>query len=278
MIERTDAVNWSTLRYMRESPKHYRHYLANPPEDTDARLLGRLVHCMVYEPTTLDARYVLEPKFHRGMKDATAIDKGYVGGREAAEAWDASVANSGADVVRPDLYLRAMGCRDALLGDHVAAPMIRGGFAEQPITWTDPETGIECRGRVDHVNGCLSDLKTTRSVAQRLFARDVASYGYNAQLAYYADGLAANGIMLVEPPCLIAVESEAPHDVVVLELDSDALDAGRAIYRECLRVLSECRAVDDWPGVGGNVRHRLMLPAWAMPAEEPVTLGGVPAF
>lgn len=278
MIERPDPVNWSTLRHMRTSPKHYIYFLANPPGDTDARLRGRVTHCAIYEPAALDARYVVEPHFHRGMKDETAREKGYAGGKEAAAAWEESIAASGAEVVKPELYFAAIKSRDSILADAIAGPMVRGGYAEQLITWTDAATGIECRGRVDHVNGCLSDLKTTRSVSPRLFNADIARYGYHAQIAYYFDGLAANGIPTSEPPALIVVESEPPHDVVVLEFSEQDIAAGRAVYRECLDRLAWCRSVDQWPGVSDGRKQRVALPAWAMPEEEPLTMGGVAVY
>lgn len=273
MIERQDAVNWSTLKAMRASPKHYLWGLTHPREDTEALQLGRLCHAMVYEADAVAARYVREPRFNRAMLDATAVSKGYEGGKESAAAW--TLANAGREIVPVELWDRAVAMSNALRGDPISAQMIRGGFAEQLVTWTDRLTGIECRGRVDHVNGCLSDLKTTRSVEPRWFASQAVRLGYHAQLAYYADGLAANGIGLVEPAALVVVENVAPYDVVVLELSDADIAAGRRLYRECLDKLALCRATDLWPGVGGGARCKLELPAWAVEAEA-LTLGGEP--
>ena len=272
MIERPDAVNWSTLRYMRQSPKHYRYALAHPQPDTEALLLGRLVHCAVYEPDKLAARYVREPNFHRGMNDDTARDKGYDGGKQAAAAWNAN----GRDSVPPALWERHVAIAAALTSDPIAGPMIRGGFSEQLVTWTDSATGIECRGRVDHVNGCLSDLKTARSVDPRLFVAQAIRLGYHGQIAYYADGLAANGIALVEPPCWIVAENEPPYDVVVWEIPDALLRAGRALYRRCLSSLALCRAADAWPGVSGGARCTIEPPAWIAEdqPEAALTMGG----
>lgn len=272
MIERPDRVNWSTLKAMRSSPKHYRYGLLNPREDTEALMLGRLTHCLVYEPGAVAGRYVREPNFHRGMNDDSARAKGYDGGKQAAAAFNPS----GRDAVPPDLWNRAVAMAEALGADPIAGPMIRGGYAEQLVTWTDAVTGIECRGRVDHVNGCLSDLKTTRSIEPRLFAAQAASLGYHAQIAYYADGLAANGIALVEPPAFVVVENVAPYDVAVLEIDDATLTAGRRVYRACLDRLAECRATDSWPGVAEGRRQRIALPAWAAAPEPELTLAGEP--
>lgn len=275
MFERPDAVNWSTLKYLRISPRHYRHALVSPREDTIALLLGRVTHAMVYEPLHVAARYARAPKLNRAMNDDTAIAKGYDGGKQMAAQFDAECQARKLEVVPVDLWTRAEAMADALRSDPVASPLVVGGFAEQLVTWTDAKTGIECRGRIDHIDGRLSDLKTARCVEPRIFASQAVRLGYHAQLAFYADGLAANGIVLDEPPALIAVESEPPHDVAVFEFTAADLAAGRAVYRACLTRLAECRATDKWPGVAGGERVRIALPEWAMPQME-LTMGGVP--
>lgn len=272
MIERPDPVNWSTLKYMAQSPKHYRHALATPREDTEALQLGRLTHAMVYEPAAVAERYCQEPRFHRGMKDDTAREKGYEGGKEAAAAWAAE--NAAREIVPAELWSRATAIAAALHADPVAGPMIVGGYSEQLIRWTDERTGIECRGRVDHVNGRLSDLKTSRSVDSRWFAAQAVRLGYHAQVAYYADGLAANGIALAEPPALIVVENVAPFDAIVLEFDDATIRAGRSLYRRCLDRLAVCRESDEWPGVADGQRHAFVLPTWAGAEAATLTIGG----
>lgn len=276
MIERTDPVNWSTLKHILTSPKHYRHILSTPREDTEALQLGRITHCAVYEPDELDSRYLIAPRFHRGMKDATARAKGYEGGKESAAAWDAEVAEVGAEVVDGGLYQRAIGMRDAVLADPVAGPMVTGGYSEQALTWT--VDGIECRGRLDHINGRLSDLKTTRNIRPRRFMADVARYQYHAQTAWYDAGLEANGVVTEGQPAIIAVESSAPYDVLVVFMGDAVLRAGWELCRNALDRLAGCRHLDSWPGVSGGDAVPLELPAWAMPEDDPITLGGESVF
>lgn len=271
-LERPDRVNWSTLKAIGTSPKHYRHLLDNPRTDTDALRLGRLTHCAVFEPDQLGARYVVSPRFNRTMNDDTAMSKGYDGGKQAAAAWLASVGTR--EVVESETYNNALAMRAAILADPVAAPFILEGYREHKIEWVDPVTGIECRGTVDHVNGCLSDLKTTRSLLS--FERDVARFGYHAQLAWYADGLALAGIETENAPCLVAVENVAPFDVLVLTFDEADLAVGRSVYRKHLERLTWCRENNQWPGVSNGSARRIVLPAWAGPVEEPeLTIDGV---
>lgn len=276
--ERTDPVNISTLKHILKSPRHYLHALSHPQTETDAMRLGTALHACVYEPQTWTTRYVVAPNFHRGRKDATALAAGYDGGREAALAWD--LAHVGAQSITREQFQAVEAMNASLKSDRIAAGYIVGGKAEQLVTWTDAETGIACRGRVDHYNGCLSDLKSCANIDPRAISRQIGALGYHAQLAFYHDGLEANGIVLAEAPALIFVESCAPYDVVVYEFEPDDIAAGRAVYRAALHRLSDCRASGVWPGVGRGERMRVEIPAWAtsMDDTEPLTLGGEVLF
>jgi hypothetical protein len=270
-IERTDAVNWSTLKSIGTSPKHYLHNLNTPREDTEALKLGRLTHALILEPDQVEARYITSPRFNRACNDDTAIGKGYDGGKQAALAWEASVGTR--EVVDADLFARARAMRDAVLSDPVARPLVTEGYAEHKLTWTDAETGVQCRARIDHLNGVLCDLKTTRSLLT--CERDSARFGYAGQLAWYFDGVAASGLATGADPCLLFVENVAPFDVLVLTFTEDDLAIGRRVYRRCLERLAECRATGNWPGVSNGVARRIELPSWTDPVQEvELTIGG----
>lgn len=242
--------------------------------------LGRLTHAMVYEPDTVPARYVVRPNFHGGMKEETAIAKGYDGGREAKAEWEEQMRDSGATEVSAEMWLCARAMDLSIHADDVAHPLVTGGYAEQRVTWTDDQTGIECRGRVDHMNGRLSDLKTTRVIEPRQFASQAARLHYYAQIAWYYDGCLANGITFDEMPAILAVENTPPHDVLVLEFGSAELETGRRVYRTALEKLAWCRSMDEWPGVAGGVAHVAAPPAWygGEEGEVAITMGGEEVF
>ena len=269
-LERTDRTNWSTLKYIGKSPKLYLHRLTVPRKDTDALKLGRVTHTAIYEPELFKGRYAVMPRFHGGCNDDTAIEKGYEGGKQAKLAWEATHADH--EQVTTDDYTAAWGMAEALHADPIAAPLVTGGTVEKGIEWTDAETGVECRGRVDRTGAGLSDLKTTQSIHG--FMRDIARYQYHGQMAFYYDGLVANGVPQTDRPCIVAVEKAAPYDVLVVEFSDEDLAAGRELYRSYLRRLVECRTTGLWPGVSGGERVPLVLPDWARPRVE-LTMGGV---
>lgn len=152
----------------------------------------------------------------------------------------------------------------------LAGPMLaHPGHSETAMFWTDERTGTPCKGLVDR---CLTtaddttwilDVKTVgRSAHPESFARDAATYGYHVQAAFYSDGWAA--ITGDTPRFLnVVVEIDAPHLVSVVELDSDAIEAGRARYADALDTYARCVDSGQWPGYTDHTPTIIRLPAWA---------------
>jgi hypothetical protein len=268
------GVNWSTLKAIRISPKHYDHRLTAEQPDTPAMQLGRMVHTGVFEPEKFDARWTVMPRFHGGMKDETALAKGYEGGREAKAEWEE--ANRDREITTVDQYTTARDLCVAIRSDPDAGPCVSSGdHVEDAISWTDEKTGIECKGIIDLAQGrTLVELKTTHMIQPERFQAEAVRAGHLAQVAFYFDGMRAMGLD-VDVAILIAAESTPPFDVVTYELGDDALGYGRSVYRDCLKTLKRCRAKNEWPGVGRGGPRMFELPPWAA-TDEPLTIGGVP--
>lgn len=255
------AVNWSTLKHLRVSPLEYQYRLTHPT-DSAAFTFGRAVHAALYEPEQFAAHWVVYPGPVRRGKE-----------------WDAfRLAHEDDEIITLAERDAAQRMADAVRSHPVAGPMVEGSYVEQGIRWIDEETGVECKGRVDQVNGRLGDLKSAQTIDPRQFASASARYGYHTQMAFYLDGLAANGIEFGEAPVLIAVEKDEPYDLIVYELPPNAIEKGREEYRHLLDVLALCRETGKWPG-RATAPVQLTLPAWVSEpatATEPLTMGGVP--
>lgn len=248
-----DGVNWSTLKELRRSPKHYRHRLAVPREDSPSLAMGRAVHTAVFEPDRFALDY--------------AVFKGEV---RRGKEWDAFKASHANDtILKLDEYQRCIAIRDAVRRHPLAAPYLERGSAEQTVQWTDPETGLPCKMRVDFLSAskpALLDLKTTRTIEYAPFASTACRLGYHCQMAFYRRGIkACTGSDL--PVVIVAVETEAPHDVAVFEYGEDALYAGDHEIASLLTRLAYHRETDTWPGMYAE-EQVLELPAWATPDES----------
>jgi hypothetical protein len=248
------AVNWSTLRYAELSAAHLQAALAVSRPETDAMRLGRATHTAVFEPDRLLLEYVV-----------------WEGGTRRGKEWDAfRELHEGKTILLPDDYARALAIRDAVHTHPVAAPLLEHGQAEMTITWTDKDTGLPCKARMDWLDGAdLTDLKTTRCVEARQFGRHAADLRYHCQLAFYATGLEANGM---EPTVrIIAVENEPPYDVAVYTLGPDELWPGEVAVRKALDLVAHCRKTGEWPG-RYSYEQPLQLPNWEYPDTEEAAL------
>jgi exodeoxyribonuclease VIII len=247
----SEAVNWSTLKFMRLSPLHYLWAAKNVREDTPRLGLGRAVHTAVLEPDDFPLSYaVFDGKQRRGKE------------------WEAfKAANENKTIVKRSEYARALKIRDAILSHPVASCHLRaGGHVERAIRWTDEATGVECKGRPDLENEFVIDIKTCQSVEERRFASLAARMGYFNQLAFYRSGIATlTGV--VKPCVIVAAEIEPPHDVGVFVIDEDSLGVAEEENARLLARVAECRASGEWPGRYQEQRS-LSLPAWMWSDED----------
>lgn len=258
-----DAVNWSRLKNMRDSPLAYHHALTAPDNDTPARLLGRATHTLTLEPALFDEEYAV-----------------FEGERRAGPEWKAfQAANVGREILKAGELDGARTMAAAVRSHPLVRPYLDGAAFEQSIRWVDGATGLGCKARVDWLVGnVLGDLKTTNTIDGRRFGNLAARMGYHCQLAHYRNGLRANGIEINET-VIIAVESDAPYDVGVFVVDEDAMQAGAEEVATLMGRLAECIATDRWPG-RYDEQQALQLPFYVFADDNDaddlgVTAGGV---
>jgi hypothetical protein len=243
------AINWSTLKWMRESPAHYRYWLEHPVETTPSMRMGIAVHCAILEPEKFAATYITYP------------------GRRAGKDWDAfEAANLDKEILKTDEHETALQIAAAVRRHPVANHLLEIGEAEKTMTWTDEKTGLPCKGRLDWLNGIgLVDLKTSFDISPWKFNSTAARQGYHGQLAFYRRGLLAQG--LDAPAKILAVETEPPFDVMVYSLDEDAMWAGDQLVDALLAKVKHCMKTNVWPGRAAE-EVPLQLPGWAWTGAE----------
>lgn len=251
------AVNWSSLKHMDKSPLHYKHAIENPSEDTTGRLKGRGTHTAVLEIE----RFMLDYACYKGEPGKKPIRRG--------KHWDAfKEMHDEENILKIDEYEHCIRAASAVKKHPVAARVLADSKKEVTVTWTDPDTGIACKARLDILHDELGiyDLKGVRSADLSALAQEVARQRYHCQLAFYQEGVKrAMGVTL--PVHIIGVENTAPHDVVVATLTDDDVYAGWETVRGLLDKVASCRASGKWPGryAEGQTLH---LPQWIWGDEE----------
>jgi exodeoxyribonuclease VIII len=249
-----EAVNWSTLVHLATSAKLMEWRRDHPRKETEALRIGTALHAAVLEPDTFAKRYVAQPDLGDGRTKA---------GKEARAQWLASVP-PGALVIDAEDHDLVKRCAAATLAHPEVRNLLRGGRAEEVVNWTDAESGLACKGRLDYIApSYLLDLKSMRAETLPEFARAIAGRLYHGQVAFYFDGAAA--ARLLDPTraqvFVIGVQTVEPYDVVPARIQIEDLERGRALYRSLLRRYAECRAANWYPGIAPGIVD-LRLPEW----------------
>ena len=224
-----------------------------PLEDSPALAIGRAVHCAALEPNRFPTAY--RPKqFHGSTKDGKA---------EAAAALE-----SGMNLLARAEWDDVSGMADAVRSHPAAAALLADGEAEASLLWTDAETGLRCKARVDWLAPDFAvDLKTTKDSSPSAFAKSIANFRYHVQQAHYRTGLESLGIPN-DGFFFIAVDKTAPYPVGCYCITDAAEAVGFRLRQRGLRAWKKCVESGIWPAWRSPSIETLPLPAWAMIEEE----------
>jgi hypothetical protein len=240
------AISASHLKAVMQSPYHYFSRFLDPKrppmEPTSAMRLGSLAHCAVLEPDELSKRYAIAPDRRSNAGKAAAAEMA-ANGIEAVSEPEMALALSMADAVRQHPY---------------AAALLADGKAEQSFWADDLATGLRIKARPDWYTGAtIVDLKTCTDASPNGFARACATFSYHVQAAHYLN------VTFAERFVFIAVEKTYPYCVGTYELDAAAMAAGKEQCRIGLQTISNCQAINEWPGYTTTC-DTISMPYWAL--------------
>lgn len=247
----SSAISKSGLDKIARSPAHYRTYREGEDEETDALIFGSAFHDYILLPQVFQTAYtVLSDDFNPRTK--------------AGKEQMAGIAAAGQTVLKAQWLKDIKGMAASVAAHPKAAALLGAGKSETSIFWTDPDTGIECRCRPDHIHtsGILVDLKSTLDAAPAAFAKTCANYRYHVQDAFYSEGYYRATGQWPRGFVFIAVEKTAPYAVACYSLDDDAKAYGHELFRRDLETLLEAEKSQKWTAYSQEI-ETLSLPAWA---------------
>lgn len=245
-------IGSTSLRLFGENPAKYhaqaKHGLRLFNQDSEALLLGKLVHCMVLEPDTLHDRYAEGPNTKRG-----------------SAKWVAAEAKASADgqaLVRSKVWGHAVDMAAAFHASEAGEYLARmeDGIAEASIRWVDEASGVRCKCRPDyigHIDGQLTciDLKTSAD------SFNFNKFGYHVQQAFYEMGLAAwNG----EPVHFVfaVIDKRAPYLCSRHVMPDQAVMAAEYAIGQWLEEYAKYdRGELPWPDITKGVQT-VSVPDW----------------
>lgn len=255
---RTDpAVSYSGLKVLlNESPAQYQWTLKHRVH-RDVYDFGHAVHGVVLGVG--DPVCVIDAASWQTVKAREQRDAAYERGEVPllTETWE-----------------QVQACATAITEHPLAGPILgRPGESEVSVFWTDEDTGVACKSRIDRVTVTpdgvhyLLDAKTVgMSANPDAFGRVAAKFDYHMQGAKYKAGYcSATGLPPDQVEWLnILVEKTAPYSVAVTRFCAPTLAAGHAKWRAALGLYARCVASGEWPGYTPSEAQTVSIPGWAM--------------
>lgn len=221
------------VKFIQYSPAHYKAYLTEPREQTDAMALGSAIHMAILEPNLFESTYICKPT---DMSFAT---------KEGKE-WKAANANK--NILSQDKFETCVRIRDKFQKSSVLKGYLSGGEAESSYFWEDEQTGLVCKCRPDYiVENTIYDIKTAEDCRPRHFQFQLRKYRYDIQSAFYVRGMEkilGSKVNFVH----IVVEKTAPFEVSVYQLDEASIERASLDVQNAMFQMKECFEKGEWPG------------------------------
>lgn len=245
------AVNFSLLKLYLTSPAHFKFAYDNQAEDqedTAARKLGRAIHAYALDKSAWEKKFVKLNEDERPVPDKNYQNRLNADWKKGKLDFYAS---QGLTVLSTDEYDQIEKMGASLAHCKEAMEILRDCETEKVVEWTDPESGVKCKGIVDFYRESrllCGDLKSMESAAPRDFEQFITKYLTYMQLAFYMDGLRISTGKEFNIAFVAAVEKKAPYVVQMYYLDERALEAGRTMYKSLLNLHKKCVEANSWPG------------------------------
>jgi hypothetical protein len=248
-----NALSYSGAKQLLRSPAHYQAWLKAERKDTPALKLGRLAHLAALQPDLCRETVFVAPDCDRRTKIGKETYEAFVSGLPLnAEVIDADTAEKIAGIASA---AHAALAKLGVSKEHYVAE--KAVFAQV--------NGVDIKGRPDLVTRIegsnadyVIDIKTCQSADQDAFARDIATYKYHLQQAFYGT-LCNTGRNFI----IIAIEKEPPYAWRIYTLNEETHQMGLKLMGEAMNIFKMCNAFNTWSGYTQETTE-ISIPKWAL--------------
>lgn len=264
------AISSGMLEDFRESRRLYEgRYITKtipPREQSPAMQLGSWIHTRLLEPekyfaTLADPLPELAPDGKKWLKRK---------GSDHERWWaDELAAREGMIAIDQEKRDRIEAIAASIMSKEWAWHLKAKGESEYSIFWTDRETGLPCKCRVDWFAPTTKhlDLKTTEQPWPSAFVRTAVKLGYHRKRAHYLDGIRAFTGEKNPPLLHIAAGTVPPYSAGAYNLgDFDSrmnAPLGAMERRASLNALAACCDSGDFSDPWERQIMDLEFPAYA---------------
>jgi hypothetical protein len=253
------ALSSTGARLLLDSPAKFHYAQSHPQAHRDAFDLGTAVHTKVLG---IGHKVITYPPEH-------LTPSGNASTKAATVEWAEEQRANGLVVIGAAQAAQVDRMAEAVLAHKTAKAIFeQEGQAEVSLFGTDPETGVECRARMDWRGPINADLKTTsKSASMTEFEKTVVNFSYETQEAHYGDTERFATGVDEKSFVFIVVETDPPHLVAVHQLDKVFREMGKAKARRAREIYAECVSSGAWPGHPEEVQL-ISPPTWAIYQHE----------
>ncbi len=247
-----NAINFSSLKSMKKSPKQFKYDLENGIVDSVGKSLGRATHTATLEPDKFNEEYAI-----------------YTGKIRKGKDWERFKSeNPRKTILKEDEAEHCLRIAREVRLNPIANKYLTGGKPEHTIQWTDSGSGQRCKARLDYLNDIdgkiyIVDLKGCQTVLLQNFRVEAGKNSYHRQLGYYKSGISQLYPGREIECIIIGVEHKQPHDVCVYRMEEDSLIAGQEDCLGWLKLVAECVKSNTWNGCYGS-EQELVIRKWEL--------------
>ena len=176
-------------------------------------------------------------------------------------------------IVIPEKFADALlGMMNSVLTHPFTRNLLETGVREQTILWSDKQTGLPCKARLDFLTSRRHavDIKTTVNAEPSAFAKEIYRYDYHLQGAHYTSGGRHTGLFNDESFIIVAIEKSPPYPISVHILDAYGLGVGDQWREHLMKRYKDCTVSNNWPSYPIEAAVA-MPPEWLnVPTEDSV--------
>lgn len=241
---RMPGLSATSMKWLLRSPMHYRERVDHRVEKSSFDL-GHAVHAKVLG---VGLPIVAIP-------DSLLASNGAASTKAAKEFIEQARAD-GAVPMKSGEFWRIDAIANRVLANPKAAALFElPGPSEVSAFATDPESGVDLRGRLDRLGNLPDgrlvniDLKSTSDVRRHKLTRCIEDFAYDIQSEVYRHLVTLATGADVAPTHLVFVEVDAPYEVRVVQLSHpDWITVGRQKMRQAIDIYARCVRLNQWPG------------------------------
>lgn len=201
----------------------------DPEKETDALVFGKLCHCLLLEPGMFQQEYQV-------------VDFGKTRANKKYE--QAKEENPGKIIITPEEFEHATKMIQNVHEHKLASIILDGATAEMPFIWTDKETGMACKAKLDAVKRTkggivVIDYKTSGDIDGILNFPQKLQYPLQAE--FYGRAVEAK---YGEKPCefVFIIQSNKPGEediVCVANVEYETQEVAKSIVDSHIRSIQE---------------------------------------